>query len=118
MGLGFGGMFALTVLFFVSRRYRRHLAASHREHQANWNSRGLVLDKYGYPQGHQEAMKMVDTPDTRALSPQNGRFDELYLPGDVQKGVDRIVELQRQAMKTTVGSYGSVKRKPLPASAY
>lgn len=118
VGLSFGGTFALAVLFFVSQRYRRHLVASHREHQNNWNSRGHILDEYGYPRERHEVMKMVDTPDTRATSPHNGRFDELYLPDDVLRAVDQIAELQRQETRLPVESFGSVKRKPLPACAH
>lgn len=107
----------MVILFLVSRRYKKHLDASHREHHDNWNNRGNISDELNPQPVYQMAMKLLDTLETgtRATSPRSERIDEMYLPEDVQRVVDRVAEMRRQETRLPIEAYGSIRRKPLPA---
>lgn len=119
VGLGFGGTFAVIILFFIARKYREHLHASHREHRYNWNNRGNFSDRVELSQEDHRAVKMVDTSDTtRTTSPHDDRLAEFHLPQDVQRVFDRVATMQQQESLLSVEAYGSIRRNPLPSYWY
>lgn len=93
------------------------MAASQDEHREKWHNRGASEEEDYEAMTYEEDLKMMSMSPAETPPPQygRGRNDELFLPDDVQRIVDRVAEVQLQHHRLPAEIYGSVARKPLPA---
>lgn len=91
------------------------MTASQVSHREKWYDRGgSEEDDYSsMAYGGDLKMKNMDSAETPL--PQIGRTDELFLPRDVQRIVDRPSGMRLEDRRLPAEAYGSVARKPLPA---
>jgi len=115
VGLSFGSIFIIAGLWVIGRRYRRFLTASQVSHREKWyDRRGNEEDDYG-SMAYGGDLEMMNMSSAETPPPQIGRTDELFLPGDVQRIVDRPSGMRLEHRRLPAEAYGSVARKPLPA---
>ncbi|KAK5098066.1 hypothetical protein LTR70_009566 [Exophiala xenobiotica] len=115
VGLSFGSIFTIAGFCVISRRYRRFLAASQVSHREKWHRRGSSEEEDYQTVGYGGGLKMKSMSPAGTPPPQYGRSDELFLPDDVQRIVNRVSEVQLQHHRLPPEIYGSVERKPLLA---
>lgn len=90
------------------------MQASHLEHQRNWNNRDRTTDNIDLSEAHQISMKTMDIQESGTLVWHERRIDELYLPDDVQRVVDKVADTRQQSVPLAAESHGSVRRMTLP----
>jgi len=115
VGLSFGSIFTIAGFWLISRRYRRFLDASQVSHREKWHRRGGSEEEDYQTVGYGGGLKMKSMSPAGTPPPQYGRSDELFLPDNVQRIVNRVSEVQLQHHRLPAEIYGSVERKPLPA---
>ena len=86
---------------------------SQKSHKEKWHSRGGDGQEEYYALEGGEDPKIMSISPAETLPPQYVRSDELFLPEDFQRVVNRVSEVQMQHQRLSPETYGSVTRKPL-----